>query len=89
MCVCVCAGWEEGAGLGAREQGIQEPIKGGEVRDKNDKYKVSTCITGKHGSTHDIVLSYMYITCVYMYMYCYTTCTCTHTGCRDGYEGSL
>ena len=28
-------------GLGAREQGIQEPIRGGEVRDKNDKYKVS------------------------------------------------
>ena len=37
----MAAGWEEGAGLGAREQGIQEPIKGGEVRDKNDKYKVS------------------------------------------------
>jgi calcium homeostasis ER protein len=32
-------GWEEGAGLGLREQGIQEPIKGGEIRDKNDKYK--------------------------------------------------
>ena len=40
MCDAVAAGWEEGAGLGAREQGIQEPIKGGEVRDKNDKYKV-------------------------------------------------
>lgn len=33
------AGWE-GAGLGTEEQGIQEPIKGGEVRDKQDKYKV-------------------------------------------------
>ena len=33
-------GWE-GAGLGAEEQGIQEPVKGGEVRDKLDKYKVS------------------------------------------------
>ena len=32
-------GWD-GAGLGAEEQGIQEPIKGGEVRDKVDKYKV-------------------------------------------------
>ena len=32
-------GWE-GAGLGAEEQGIQEPVKGGEVRDKVDKYKV-------------------------------------------------
>ncbi len=32
-------GWE-GAGLGATEQGIQEPIKGGDVRDKVDKYKV-------------------------------------------------
>ena len=33
-------GWE-GAGLGAAEQGIQDPIKGGEVRSKGDKYKVS------------------------------------------------
>ena len=40
----VCLGWEEGAGLGLREQGIQEPIRGGEVRDKNDKYKVSTAL---------------------------------------------
>lgn len=29
----------EGAGLGAAEQGIQDPIKGGEVRSKGDKYK--------------------------------------------------
>ena len=40
----VCLGWEEGVGLGLREQGIQEPIRGGEVRDKNDKYKVSTAV---------------------------------------------
>ena len=33
-------GWE-GAGLGATEQGIQDPIKGGEVRSKADKYKAS------------------------------------------------
>ena len=33
-------GWE-GAGLGAAEQGIQDPIKGGEVRSKGDKYKAS------------------------------------------------
>ena len=33
-------GWE-GTGLGARQQGIQEPIKGGDVRDKQDKYKVT------------------------------------------------
>ena len=33
-------GWEDGAGLGLQEQGIQEPIKAGEVRDKKDKYKV-------------------------------------------------
>ena len=30
-----------GQGLGATEQGIQDPIKGGEVRSKGDKYKVS------------------------------------------------
>lgn len=31
-------GWR-GAGLGAEETGIVEPIKGGEVRDKADQYK--------------------------------------------------
>lgn len=31
-------GWE-GTGLGTKQQGIQEPIKGGEVRDKQNKYK--------------------------------------------------
>ena len=36
-------GWE-GAGLGATEQGIQEPIKGGDVRDNVDKYKVCVCV---------------------------------------------
>ena len=45
-------GWE-GAGLGAEEQGIQEPVKGGEVRDAVDKYKVRECV-GR---------------CLYMYMY--------------------
>lgn len=34
-------GWE-GTGLGTKQQGIQEPIKGGEVRDKQNKYKVSS-----------------------------------------------
>lgn len=38
-------GWE-GAGLGAAEQGIQDPIKGGEVRSQSDKYKVSSeCVS--------------------------------------------
>jgi len=32
----------EGAGLGAAEQGIQDPIKGGEVRSQSEKYKVSS-----------------------------------------------
>lgn len=32
-------GWE-GAGLGKSEQGIQDPIKQGEVRDKHDMFKV-------------------------------------------------
>ena len=36
-------GWE-GAGLGSAEQGMQEPIKGGDVRDKMDKYKVCVCV---------------------------------------------
>ncbi|XP_043507384.1 calcium homeostasis endoplasmic reticulum protein isoform X1 [Frieseomelitta varia] len=31
-------GWA-GAGLGANEQGIEAPISGGEIRDKNDQYK--------------------------------------------------
>lgn len=31
-------GWG-GAGLGASEQGIAEPIKGGEIRDRNDMYR--------------------------------------------------
>ncbi|XP_063226601.1 LOW QUALITY PROTEIN: calcium homeostasis endoplasmic reticulum protein [Bacillus rossius redtenbacheri] len=31
-------GWS-GAGLGAKEQGIEQPISGGEVRDKTDMYK--------------------------------------------------
>ncbi|KAI1280806.1 Calcium homeostasis endoplasmic reticulum protein [Halotydeus destructor] len=31
-------GWQ-GCGLGAKEQGIQEPISGGEVRDQQDMYK--------------------------------------------------
>ncbi|KAK2722547.1 calcium homeostasis endoplasmic reticulum protein-like [Artemia franciscana] len=31
-------GWG-GAGLGSQEQGIAEPIQGGEVRDKTDRYK--------------------------------------------------
>lgn len=31
-------GWG-GAGLGASEQGIQDPISGGEVRDRQDQYK--------------------------------------------------
>lgn len=31
-------GWE-GSGLGLNQQGIQEPIKGGEIRDKIDQYK--------------------------------------------------
>ena len=39
--VRIYAGWE-GAGLGSLQQGIQEPIKGGEVRGKADKYKVGS-----------------------------------------------
>ena len=31
-------GWE-GSGLGSEQQGIKEPIKGGQVRSKQDKYK--------------------------------------------------
>lgn len=32
-------GWSGSGGLGAKEQGIQDPIKGGEIRDKWDQYK--------------------------------------------------
>ncbi|XP_072260752.1 calcium homeostasis endoplasmic reticulum protein isoform X2 [Pyxicephalus adspersus] len=32
-------GWSGAGGLGANEQGIQDPIKGGDVRDKWDQYK--------------------------------------------------
>ena len=32
------SGWG-GAGLGTKGQGIEEPVKGGEVRDKMDMYK--------------------------------------------------
>lgn len=38
--VLLCAaGWSGSGGLGAKEQGIQDPIKGGDVRDKWDQYK--------------------------------------------------
>lgn len=32
-------GWSGSGGLGAKEQGIQDPIKGGDIRDKWDQYK--------------------------------------------------
>lgn len=32
-------GWSGSGGLGANEQGIQDPIKGGDIRDKWDQYK--------------------------------------------------
>lgn len=39
-CVVLSAvGWSGSGGLGAKEQGIQDPIKGGDVRDKWDQYK--------------------------------------------------
>lgn len=37
--VFMCLGWSGAGGLGANEQGIQDPIKGGDVRDKWDQYK--------------------------------------------------
>ena len=45
-------GWE-GTGLGTKQQGIQEPIKGGEVRDKQNKYKVSGRDGGGEGVGSD------------------------------------
>uniref|UniRef100_A0A7N8XZV9 Calcium homeostasis endoplasmic reticulum protein n=1 Tax=Mastacembelus armatus TaxID=205130 RepID=A0A7N8XZV9_9TELE len=42
FCSCVvpsAIGWSGSGGLGAKEQGIQDPIKGGDVRDKWDQYK--------------------------------------------------
>ena len=35
--IFVFLGWE-GAGLGSKEQGIQAPIKGGEVRNKAEQF---------------------------------------------------
>uniref|UniRef100_A0AAQ4RYX7 Calcium homeostasis endoplasmic reticulum protein n=1 Tax=Gasterosteus aculeatus aculeatus TaxID=481459 RepID=A0AAQ4RYX7_GASAC len=32
-------GWSGSGGLGAKEQGIQDPIKGGDIRDKWDQFK--------------------------------------------------
>ncbi len=51
-------GWE-GAGLGAEEQGIQEPVKGGDVRDKMDKYKVGvvTLLTSNYAYFRTIEFS--------------------------------
>lgn len=34
-------GWK-GAGLGSDESGIVDPISGGEVRDRGEKFKVSS-----------------------------------------------
>lgn len=39
MCFFFSEGWSGSGGLGAKEQGIQDPIKGGDVRDKWDQYK--------------------------------------------------
>ena len=43
MCFSLSLGWE-GAGLGRSQQGIYDPISGGEVRDKFDKFKVRDTI---------------------------------------------
>ena len=37
--ICCPVGWSGSGGLGAKEQGIQDPIKGGDIRDKWDQYK--------------------------------------------------
>lgn len=34
-----CPGWSGCGGLGAKEQGIQDPIRGGDIRDKWDQFK--------------------------------------------------
>lgn len=39
FCGILAPGWSGSGGLGAKEQGIQDPIKGGDVRDKWDQYK--------------------------------------------------
>lgn len=39
QCRVLAAGWSGSGGLGAKEQGIQDPIKGGDIRDKWDQYK--------------------------------------------------
>ncbi len=37
-CLCLLSGWG-GGGLGSSEQGIVDPIKHAEVRDRTDMYK--------------------------------------------------
>lgn len=38
--LCTCPpGWSGCGGLGAKEQGIQDPIRGGDIRDKWDQFK--------------------------------------------------
>ena len=38
MCVFAVIGWG-GKGLGVKEQGIEDPIKASEVRDRQDAFK--------------------------------------------------
>lgn len=38
-CLSLSLGWSGCGGLGAKEQGIQDPIRGGDIRDKWDQFK--------------------------------------------------
>jgi hypothetical protein len=69
-------GWE-GAGLGAEEQGIQEPVKGGDVRDKMDKYKVGvvTLLTSNCARFRTIEFSGKF-ECLAELIVCMCRCTC-------------
>ena len=63
--ITLSAGWE-GSGLGTMHQGIQEPIKGGDVRDKTDKYKVQTWLPSYQVSVVALKLHVLLYTFVFL-----------------------
>lgn len=57
-------GWE-GAGLGKSEQGIQDPIKQGEVRDKQDMFKVLSFSNSFSNKIYHVYNLYVRLSCLF------------------------